>query len=342
MSYMAIGQVDPDLADLSVKVNDSSYTIQRAFSTKQLGLIYSVDRSGRYIISIAHYIAKLKNAFFTLSFSAKFLPSSVLIVIVKAYLMSVVSYGISIYYPILWFHSHPDLDSLRYWYTSLQCLASAGCRDVMSWSNRTKTLKQGSNLEHVCAELTGIPTLEEIYLYTAASHYQQLLKMHRLGFLGSSVRLNKRTNRLAFIGNTQKGRISPLETLFASINNIIDQDLTKIKGAMKTTSFLLQFEKDKSIEKSKVRTFQKAFSLACFDLLNTDRSRNKFTSEELVFIDANTDLIKNKVRCVKWLVQNRPVLHQHLLKSPLIFTTQSKEKFGNKSNYRRSLEADTC
>lgn len=255
--------------------------------------------------------------------------------------MSVVSYGISIYYPILWFQKHKDLESLRYWYTSLQALASAGCRDVMSWSNRTKTLRQGSSLEEICAELTGIPTLEELYLYTAASHYDQLLKMHKLNFLGPSVRLNKRTNRLALISSAQKGRISPLEPLFHSINNIIDPDLTKIKGAMKSPGYLKQLETDKSIDKSKIRTLQKAISLACFDLLHTERSRKKFTPDELVFIDRHKQQIKANATAVRHSCQSRKILHQYLLKSPLLFTADSKTQLGTKSSYKRVKEAET-
>lgn len=247
--------------------------------------------------------------------------------------MSIVSYGILVYYPILWFHDHKDLDTLRYWYTALQALASAGCRDVMSWSNRTKTLKQGSNLEDVCAELTGIPTLEEIYVCTAASHYGQLLKMHKLGFLGPSVRLNKRTQRLAFTGNVQNGRISPFEPLFYSINNVIDPELTRLKPALKTDSALQQLEKDKNIAKNDVRVLQKVFSLACFGLLNTERSRKKFSAQELTLIDQNSEFIKTKVASVKNLCDSRKILKQCILKNPLPFTIDSKVKFGNKSNY---------
>lgn len=338
LSYMALGKVDSELSDLNLTVESQKYTIQRVYNTRQLGLFYSVDKNGRYLISISHYISKLKNAFFSLSFVAKFLPSSVLVVIIKAYLMSVVSYGINIYYPILWFHNHPDLDSLRYWYTSLQALASAGCRDVMSWSNRTKTLKQGSCVEEICAELTGIPTLEELYLFNAASHYPQLLKMHKLDFLGPSVRLNKRTNRLAFIGNTQKGRISPLEPLFMSINNVIDSDLTKLKGSMKSECFLKQFECN-DFRKDKIRTLQIAISLACFDLLETERSKKKFTADEWVFLNANSKFIKSKVSSLKAICRTRKTLHQSLLKAPLQFTTESRLKLGNKSNYRKEKEA---
>lgn len=245
------------------------------------------------------------------------------------------------YYPILWFHAHKDLGSLRYWYTALQALASAGCRDVMSWSNSSKTLKQGSRLEDICAELTGIPTLEEIYLSTAASHYGQLLNMYHLGFLGPSVRLNKRTNRLAFIGNVQKGRISPLEPLFFSINNLVDSDLTRVKASIKTSSFLQIFEKDKNLNKKFVRTIQKAFSLAAFGLLDTDRSRSKFSAAEIDFIDKNRDLIDSNLNSIRTLCNSRKIYQQHVLKTPLCFTSDSKAVFGNKCKYRKLREQET-
>lgn len=339
MAYMAIGRIDSDLGDVEVQVDNVTYKISRTYATRQLGLFYSVDKSGKYLVSIAHYITKLKNAYFALVFAAKFLPSSVLIIIIKQYLMSVVSYGILIWYPVLWFHKHQDLDSLRYWYTSLQALASAGCRDVMSWSNRTKTLKVGSSLESVCAELTGIPTLEELYLTSAASHYPQLLKMHDLGFLGPSVKLNK---RLYFVGTTLRGRISPFEPLFFSINNLIDQDLTKVRGDLKTTSYLKQLEKDKNLDSKLVRTFQKAVSLASFGILHTERSRNKFSAQELKFLDSKSEEIKLSASSLKTLVDSRKIIQQHVAKLPPSFTAESSQKFGNKSKYRELKERDTC
>lgn len=63
MSFMALGKVDHNLGDIELVVDSKDYTIKRVFSTKQLGLCYSADKNGKYLISISHYIAKLKNAY---------------------------------------------------------------------------------------------------------------------------------------------------------------------------------------------------------------------------------------------------------------------------------------
>lgn len=161
-----------------------------------------------------------------------------------------------------------------------------------------------------------------------------ILNMYHLNFLGPSVRLNKRTNRLAFVGSVQKGRISPFEPLFYSINNLIDPDLSRVKGAIKTSAFLQIFEKDKNY-------IQKAFSLAAFGLLDTPRSRSKFSAAELNFLDANYDLISSNLGSLKSLCKSRKILKQHVLKNPLCFTVDCKQSFGNKSQYRRLREQET-
>lgn len=329
MCYMAIGKIDPNLNDLSLKIENQIIPIKRSFEVRQLGLYFGADVNGNMKINISSYIDRLKMAVVQLRALSDLLPSSVLVILIRAYCVSIFSYNIVVYLPILWHQKDKQLDQLRYWYCCLKAVASAGCLDVMKGSNKSKSLKVGSETEDFLTELTGLETLEELYFMSCCSHLPQLHNLHKFNLLDESIGLQARTNKFFVRKKILKGRISPIATLIESINLIIDNDPVSARGMVKGIDFLKSVEVDfKHLDGRSIRAIQKAISLhACGKFVDCSRARSKFTDEKWRLIQSNFEYIESKKASLIKLATSREIYKSNIVISPLLFTKFSTKKF---------------
>ena len=254
-------------------------------------------------------IDKIKTAFFTLQTVSVFTPASVLAVVVKAYIMSLVSYGITVWWPILMAErDQKQIKSLRYWYTACCLMVCYNRRDLMGWSNRTKTLSPGTNTEASIAVLSGVPTLDELYIASCISHHDQILKMVKLGWLNGLVSLSKSTRRtrLVYHGKVLRGRVSPLAQMVRVLNSIRDPDLQRAKNNMKTDGLLRIFELQREeLPPGCAREFQKVVTLEVFGKLSTDEGRKRAGQDLVAYAEEHKSLIKRGAKSFKLLLEMR-------------------------------------
>ena len=135
-----------------------------------------------------------------------------------------------------------------------------------------------SSIEAKLRVLTGIPSLEELYVASCISHYRHFEKMVRLKMenhktVGGPLVFHPRTGRLLYVGREVKGRVSPLRLLVDNAN--LCSQVTKLKPNIRD-SFLVQIENRKyKFTRERVRRMQKCLSLAYFkklDVSNLKRS----------------------------------------------------------------------
>lgn len=329
MCYVAMGDIDPKLGDLMLAVNGQDIPIKRSFEVRQLGLHFGADVNGNLKVNIRDYIDRLKIAVAQLRMLSDLLPSSVLSILIRAYCVSIFSYNITVYLPILWKQGDKQLGELRYWYCSLKAIATAGCMDVMKGSNSSKTLSVGTKTEDCLTELSGLETLEEIYFMSCCSHIPQIQNLYKFELLDESIGLNLRTNRFYSKSKMLKGRISPLVTLFDTINLIKDGDFVAAKGMIKGMSFLKSVEADfKNHSNKQIRAIQKGVSLhVCDKLIDCARAKSKFTDELWNLVMSKLDYIKSAKSTLMKLVNSRDVYKENIVKSPLLLTKFSTVKY---------------
>lgn len=323
------GSIDPTLGDLSLDVDNQVIPIKRSFEVRQLGLYFGADVNGNLKINISDYIDRLKMAVVQFRTLADILPTSILVILARAYCVSIFSYNIVVYLPILWYQKDIQLERLRYWYCSLKAVVSSGCLDVMKGSNRSKTLKVGSSTEDLLTELTGLETLEEIYFMSCCSHLPQLHNLFKFDLLDGSIGLNSRTGKLFLKKSVIKGRISPIAALIESVNLIIENDPVAARGMIKGNCFLKSVEVDfKQLDNKQIRALQRAISLhVSGKLLDCSRARSKFSDDQWRLIQSNLDYIKSKKSSLINLADSREVYKSNFVKSPLLFSKFSTVKF---------------
>ena len=346
---------------------------------KGLGLSYYVrEADGNLICDVSSIIGRLKATAAALKHISADCLSSCAIHLIKTYLVSIISFGITIWYPNLYmFLNSPDqnkrkkayeewktshggnplpkvpmgvrckstnsLAELRYWYFSVQAYACFHDKSILGWTNSSRSISMDSSIECKLRNLTGLPTLEELYVSSCISHYSHFetmvsksignqreigVDMHKpIGSLARypANRRSKFAGRLMYLGKEIEGRVSPLRLLIENANHC--SSLGIITPSAKD-SFLIQVEnKTYGLTRQTVRTVQKILSLSYFGLLDPTRKRqipesNERTSDRLLPKDT------------KFLIENRPKIKHirrklsfHKVPRPLqlINPSQSKE-----------------
>ena len=180
---------------------------KRVESTRGLGLSYYVRQTdGNLICDVSSIIGRLKETASALKHISADCLSSCAIHLIKTYLVSIISFGITIWYPNLymflnspdqnqrrkalreWKDSHGNnplpkvpmnvrckstnsLAELRYWYFSVQSYACFHDKSILGWTNSSRSISMESSIECKLRNLTGLPNLEELYVSSCMSHY---------------------------------------------------------------------------------------------------------------------------------------------------------------------------
>ena len=172
--------------------------------------------------------------------------------------------------------STDSLAEVRYWYLSIQNYIAYHDKSLLGWSYSSRSIKMGTDTEAKLLSLTGIPTLEQLYISSCLSHYHHIERMVELNIdgLGTSgvVRKHPRKKRLIYCAHEAKGRVSPLRLLIANANNC--------KGMSRVTprisdAFLVKVESELyKLTRNDVRDMQKILSLSFFGRLDEKSKRS--------------------------------------------------------------------
>ena len=233
-TYMLIGKGTRgfDIKDSTIVLhsNYGDIEISEATTVKQLGINWYVSGKLRKpLIDITCIVSKLKHAATALRGIAPMVKASSALSIVKTYVLSVISTAIVVWFPIVKHNDIGTLNKLRYWYCSVMTYICTDAKDVLGWCNSSKTVREGSSVEINLRHLTGLPTLDELYLASCKSHYPQVCKLVDMGLLtGVAVRSSRDRDKLVYLchGSLQSKAISPLQDLIVTVAS---QGSTKIK-----------------------------------------------------------------------------------------------------------------
>ena len=134
--------------------------------------------------------------------------------------------------------------------------------------------------------LTGMPSLEELYVASCVTHYQHFVNMLEKGIGGLSgsphsrateiLRYSSRTKRLLYVGRVLPGRVSPLQLLVQNTNAIGPENYNKISPSVEDSLLVqLECENASKLNNLDVRTTQRLMSLAYFGKLNIGEQKPK-------------------------------------------------------------------
>jgi hypothetical protein len=300
----------PEFLELPCDIGDVRCD-KKQTSLKQAGLVFDIDSTGIPICNMKSKIGRLREAGQALKRISRICLSSTAIHLIKTYVLTVMSYAICVWYPNMYFlknkasqllraeanssgsKSKPvctnSLEELRYWYYCILNYICYDSLDLMGWSNSSRSLSQDTDTGRKLCALTGMPSLEELYIASCVTHYGHFLNMYKLeigGLRGDALTCQKpvlkyseRLNRLLYVGIVLKSRVSPLKLLIDNVN-ALGKDFKKIKISPDISeSLLVRFEieyaqkcKKEGIfyDKILVRNMQRILSLAFFDKLNVN------------------------------------------------------------------------
>ena len=302
-----------DLDTTIIECDIGDLPCERAYGIKQLGLKFDIDKNGIPIVDMSDKIARLKETCGALRRLSPTCLSSTSLHLIKFYVVTVVSYAICVWYPNLFYHKNKvdnitrkdkirlakgddperevsravkyfctnSLEELRYWYISTLNYACYDNKTLMGWSNSSKSLARDASVAGKMCLLTGMPSLEELYIASCITHYKHFKNMYQKGIGGlradpskpgsGSLRLNERSKKLIYTGRELCGRVSPLKLLIANVNAIgdlnHDDDLEFDVSPSIDDSLLVQLEKLCSAQeepRAHVRQMQRILSLAFF------------------------------------------------------------------------------
>ena len=265
------------------------------------------DEDGAPICDMSLVVGRLKEAASALRAISANCLSSTAIHVIKTYIVSIMSYSIVNWYPNLFqYLNSPDqkvrrkamndflasrgslsepqppipmsvrcrttnsLSEIRYWFMSCQAYVCVHEKSILGWTNSSRSITMDSTIEAKLRVLTGIPSLEELYVASCISHYRHFEKIVRLKMENHKVSgplvFHPRTGRLLYVGREVKGRVSPLRLLVENAN--LCCQVTKLKPNIRD-SFLVQVESRKyKLTREQIRQMQKCLSLAHFKKLD--------------------------------------------------------------------------
>lgn len=300
-TFMIIGskKSEFDFDELNIPIFDGSYfNCSRSHRVKQLGLHWYVDpKSGKPMVDLGELISRLKGAAAALRGISKYVLSSVAIRIIKTYILCVISYAITVWFPLAYIYTPKELEQLRYWYASVCMYVCADNKDCLGWNNSSKSMSYEASITVCLKELTGLPLLHEIYQASARSHYVQVLKMYELGWLRGVVKKFTRIEgRLIYCRSCSipKNHVSPLQCLISSVNFT---GRTKLSFPT-DESWLVKLEKE-LLGKSDMRTLQKILTLAHFGKIADSLKRSRLTQAEVDVLEGGQAQIQRFLRSAK-------------------------------------------
>ena len=185
----------------------------------------------------------------------------------------------------------------------------------MGWSNSSKTLRSGTQTEAKIAVLSGVPTLDELYIASCISHFDQVCKLVKLGWMKGVCELSKSTRRirLKYTGTVLRGRISPLQSMVKVLNSIREPDLQRAKIAMKTDGLLRIFELQRDeLPPGCAREFQKCITLEVFGKLSSDEGRKRAGTSMVRYAEENRSFINRGAKSFRLLLDLRQDLTENL------------------------------
>ena len=239
--------------------------VKRSWKIRQLGLdIIAESKTGRASICLERLINKLKHASIAMRSLSEGTITSTMIDLLRTYLISLVSYCIPVWYPILSKYDVETVKSVRYWYYSAVCYTCLESKQLLSWSNSTHKMRKGHSCEMRFKQLCGMPTLEELAVASTKAHAPQIRNMMRLGWLDGIVYETLR-NKLAYLQvfYIQKKFVSPLR-VFVDIINEFGED--KLIFDTKD-SILVQVEKElENLTKAEIRLYQRTITVLHFKM----------------------------------------------------------------------------
>jgi hypothetical protein len=320
---------------------------KKQINIKQVGLEFSIDQNGIPICDMLAKISRLREAGHALRRISRNCLSSTAVHLVKTYIVSVIAYAICIWYPNMYFYKNKTdkgmreaavvearnrdpsknvsintrlkctgaLEELRYYYLCVLNYVCFESLDLMGWTNSTRSVSENTSLESKLCALTGMPTLEELYISSCQTHYGHFVNMYEMGVgclkgkgpgnLPPVLNYNQRVKRLLYVGSTVRGRVSPLKLLVQNVNSMGKEGRALKVSPDFTDSLLLNFEIDyaiecrkggKSLDKSFIRNMQRILSLAYFGKLNVgDEVNKRMAIDDIIFWEARASAIKSHV-----------------------------------------------
>ena len=146
-------------------------------------------------------------------------------------MISVISYGITLYFPNLSCYDPRKLNELRYWYYSAVSYCCHSEKSLLGWTNSSKTMTEDTSIQLKLEILTGLPSLTALYLSSCVSYYSHVAKLVTEGYLDNIVRIG-RNEKLHYIysDKSQRNDSSPIKLLIMNVNNMTNYSKRPVKG----------------------------------------------------------------------------------------------------------------
>ena len=183
------------LDKVTIESKYGDFKCPRVTTIKQVGLLFDIGTSGLPVCDVSSKIARLREACVALRQISRTCMASTSGSLLRTYITSVVSFNICIWYPNLFAHKNKagselrsqvnaatplctnSLQELRYWYCAAISYICFEDRSTLGWCNVSKTMSYGTSIEEKLCHLTGMPTLEELYIASCITHYRHIYKM---------------------------------------------------------------------------------------------------------------------------------------------------------------------
>ena len=231
---------------------------------------------------------------------------------VKQYVVPAVSYAICVWYPFLLAEpGQKQLKSLRYGFYACFTYCCFEGRETLGWCNSTRSMAAGTSIEEKLVSLTGIPSLEHLYMASCIAHHDQVRRMVELGWLDGVVKQLKRNKKLVYCGKTLTKRVSPLKLLLSVVFSIKRTDICTVKKMLKPDSVLKLVEVDnKTFDPLEIRRFQRVLSLHVLDRWECPISRKRLSEDDLKFYEENSRTVtRYKRMAVRHSKLMEPLVH---------------------------------
>ena len=296
--YIAFGKEAPKDTqnEWLLATNQGSVTVKRTWKIRQLGLDIAADPvTGRATILLEKLIDKLKHASVAIRVLATGTLTSLMIDLIRPYLISLISYCIVVWYPIMMIYDVDSVNRVRYWYYSVLCYACTDTKQLLSWSNSHHTLRKGHSCEQKFKDLCGLPTLEELYIASTKAHFPQIRNMVSKGWLDRIIWDNR--DKLHYLCKSQicKGLVSPLHAAVEVLNTF---GYGKLYFDTKD-SWLVSVEKELKelkVSNEEIRLFQRAITAQHFNIQAEYLKRTKVS-------DKIRNFVKNKEKHIRKILK---------------------------------------
>ena len=187
------------------------------------------------------------------------------------------------------------MDSIRYWYYTILCYITWKDKEPLSWSNLHQKMSAKNSMIERLTSLTGIPTLENLYLNSAGGHLKQVIFMTENGLLGSTVRLKR--NQIYYQDSFKicRNRISPLKCLIDSLKS---KNIQTSHKKVRNIGLLVQMEDElRCLSSKNVVLFQKAAAFCDYGESRIKPTRLSVNTKH--FLDENLKKVQKTLKKYK-------------------------------------------